>query len=92
MKKAPKKFFPEMLATGGRKNKSNLKSKAIEAKIQSEQHFSTTQGRRNRGGAGGQGPPPQVFKSALFPVAKCPFKSALFPVAKCPLPQEKGNF
>jgi hypothetical protein len=39
MKKAPKKIFPETLATGGRKNKCNLKSKAIEAKIQSEQHF-----------------------------------------------------
>ena len=29
------------------------------------------QGRRNRGGQGGQ--PPQVFQSALFPVAKCHF-------------------
>ena len=38
MKMAPKKISPEMLAGGG--DKCNHKSKVIEAKMQSEQHFS----------------------------------------------------
>jgi hypothetical protein len=70
MKRAPKKFFPEKLATGGRKNKCNDKSKAIQAKMQSEQHLSRRQRAlchwkkgtfENLGGLGPPAPPPGSY-------------------------------
>jgi hypothetical protein len=71
MKRAPKKFFPEKLATGGRKNKCNDKSKAIQAKMQSEQHLSRRQRAlchwkkgtfENLGGLGLPAPPPRFLR------------------------------